>query len=322
MIMKRLLPAALLVLAAQLSYAAEKWNMTVEQPDGNYLTQMAKEFADDVAKATKGELEIKVHPNSVLFKRTEVKRAVQTGQVQSGEFLMSVLGNEDPIFEVDSVPMLARSYDQAQKLWEASRKPISDRLEKQGIKVLYALPWPPQSIYTKTPIDSLTDLKGVRFRSYNAATARFVELMGAVPTTIATGEVPQAFSAGMIAGMITSPATGVDTQAWDFSKYYYDINAFIPKNFVIVSQRAFNRLPEASKKAVLEAAAKTEKKGWEVARAKTSELIQTLRKNGMVVAEVPAAIEPEMARIGATMKEEWLKRAGDDGRKIIEAYSK
>ena len=301
--------------------AAERWNMTTENPEGNYITAVAKEFSADVEKATAGELSIRVHANSVLFKRPEVKRAVQTGQVQLGDVLMSVLGNEDPIYEIDSVPFLARNYSDAQKLWKASRPAVEERLAKQGIKLLYATPWPPQSIYSKTPISVMEDFKGMKFRAYNPATSRMAELMGAVPTVINAGEVPQAFSTGIITGMITSPMTGVDTQAWDFAKYYYDVKAFIPKNFVIVNERSFKRLPEASQKAVLEAAERAEQRGWEIAEAQTSKLVATLAENGMQVdSQAPAPVEAGFQAIGQTMSAEWLSKAGADGQAIIDTY--
>lgn len=301
--------------------AAERWNMTVEQPDGNFITTVAKEFSKDVETATAGELQIRIHANSVLFKRPEVKRAVQTGQVQVGDVLMSVLGNEDPIYEVDSVPFLARNYEQAQKLWAVSRPAVEARLAKQGIKLLYAMPWSPQSIFSKTPISSMDDFKGMKFRAYNPATSRMTELMGAVPTVIQTGEIPQAFSTGMINGMLTSPTTGVDSQAWDFSTYYYDVKAFIPKNFVIVNARAFNRLPPDSQKAVLEAAARAEQRGWAIAQEKTGELVKTLADNGMQVADTaPEAVEAGFQKIGQAMADEWLKKSGADGQAILNAY--
>ncbi|MHB1124664.1 MAG: TRAP transporter substrate-binding protein [Ramlibacter sp.] len=305
-------------LALPSAWAAEKWNMSAEQPDGNYITGAARDFAADVAKATKGELEIKVHSNSVLFKRPDLKRAVQTGQVQVGDVLISVLGNEDPIYEVDAVPLLARDFDSAWKLWQASRATMEARLAKQGIKLLYSVPWPPQGIYTKVPVKQMSDFKGMKFRAYNAATSRMVELMGASPTTVNSGDVPQAFGTGLIEAMITSPATGVDSQAWDFSKYYYDVQAFIPKNVVMVNARAFNRLPAASQKAVLAAAQRAEKKGWDTARKQTGELTEKLAKNGMVVGPTPPAINAELAKIGATMADEWLKKAGPDGKTILE----
>ncbi len=305
-------------LALPSAWAAQKWNMSAEQPDGNYITAVARDFAADVAKATKGELEIKVHSNSVLFKRPDLKRAVQTGQVQVGDVLISVLGNEDPIYEVDAVPLLARDFDSAWKLWQASRATMEARLAKQGIKLLYSVPWPPQGIYTKVPVKEMSDFKGMKFRAYNAATSRMVELMGASPTTVNSGDVPQAFGTGLIEAMITSPATGVDSQAWDFSKYYYDVQAFIPKNVTMVNARAFNQLPPASQKALLEAAARAEKKGWDAARKQTSELTEKLAKNGMVVGPTPPAINADLTKVGATMADEWLKKAGPDGKAILD----
>jgi TRAP-type C4-dicarboxylate transport system substrate-binding protein len=315
--------ACALGLAISPVQAADRWNMTVEQPDGNHITTVATDFAKAVETATNGELQIRVHSNSVLFKRPEVKRAVQTGQVQLGDVLMSVLGNEDPLFEVDSVPFLARSFPEAKKLWDASRPAIEARLEKQGIKLLYCVPWPPQSLFTQTPIASMADFKGMKFRAYNPATSRMTELMGAIPTVINTGEVPQAFSTGMISGMLTSPATGVDTQAWDFSKYYYDVKAFIPKNFVIVNARAFASLPDASQKALLDAAAKAEQQGWALAEQRTGELVKTLGDHGMQVAEkTPGDLDAGFTKIGQTMTDEWLKRAGPDGQAVLDAYRK
>lgn len=311
--------ACVLGLGMYSAQAAERWNMTAENPDGNFITIVAKDFAKDVATATDGKLQIRVHANSSLFKRPEVKRAVQTGQVQVGDVLMSVLGNEDPIFEIDSVPFLVRNYADAWKLWEISRPAVEERLEKHGIKLLYAIPWSPQSIFTKTPISSMDDFKGMKFRAYNPATSRMTELMGAIPTLISAGEVPQAFSTGMINGMLTSPTTGVDTQAWDFSKYYYDVKAFIPKNFVIVNARAFKRLPEASQQAVLAAAERAEKQGWEVAQAKTSELVATLAEHGMQVSDVPAELEAGFDKIGETMAGEWVAKTGSEGKAIIDA---
>ena len=312
--------AACMVLAP--AHAAEKWNMSAEQPDGNYITAVAKEFAADVGKATNGELEIKVHSNSVLFKRPDLKRAVQTGQVPVGDVLISVLGNEDAMYEVDAVPLLARDFDSAWKLWQASKPGIEQRLAKQGIKLLYSVPWPPQGIYTKVPIKSMADFKGVKFRAYNAATSRMVELMGASPTTVNSGDVPQAFGTGLIEAMITSPATGVDSQAWDFSKYYYDVQAFIPKNVTMVNARAFAKLSPASQKAVMDAAAAAEKRGWEEARKQTATLTQTLAKNGMTVGPMPAALAPDLAKIGATMSDEWVKKAGADGKALLEKLPK
>lgn len=304
------------------SVQAATWNMTAEQPDNNYLTQNAREFAADVKKATDGALDIKVQSNSVLLKRQEVKRGVQQGVVPIGEMLVAAIGNEDPMFEVDSVPLLASSFDESEKLWKATRSVLKERLDKQGIVLVYGSPWPPQGIYTKKPVASLADLSGVRFRAYSAATSRLVSLMGAIPTTVNTPEVPQAFSTGVIDAMLTSPATGVDTQAWDYVKYYYDAQVFIPQSFVIANKRMLEALPEAEQKAVMDAGERAEVRGWQMARDNTAKLTQTLADNGMEVLEVPEKLSEELTVIGETMTKEWLEKAGPEGQKVLDEYRK
>ncbi|WP_415302050.1 TRAP transporter substrate-binding protein [Alcaligenes sp. SJTW-7] len=317
---KKLLSMACVLALAGTAQAATNWNMSTEQPDNNFLTQNAREFAADIKAATNGELNINVQSNSVLLKRPEVKRGVQQGVVQAGEMLVAAIGNEDPLFEVDSVPFLASSFDQSEKLWKATRPFLAERLDKQGIVLVYGSPWPPQGIYTKQPVEQLSDLAGVRFRAYSPATSRLVSLMGAVPTTVQTPEVPQAFSTGIIDAMLTSPATGVDSQAWDYVKYYYDAQVFIPQSFVIVNKRAFQRLPESVQKAVLEAGERAEQRGWAMSREQTSKLTQTMADKGMVVGPLSDKLAAQLQAIGQTMTEEWLKKAGADGQKLLDTY--
>jgi len=320
--MKTLSCLAGALMLSSAAHAATVWNMSAEQPDANYLTQNARQFAEEVKAATKGELDIRVQSNSVLLKRPEVKRGVQQGVVPIGEMLVPALGNEDPIFEVDSVPLLASSFDASLKLWQVTRPMLAERLDKQGLILLYGSPWPPQGIYTKNPLQTLADLKGVRFRAYSASTSRLASLMGAIPTTVNTPEVPQAFSTGVIDAMVTSPATGVDTQAWDYTKYYYDAQVFIPQQFVIANKRAVGRLSDDQRKALYAAAERAEARGWELGRQHTQALTDTLAKNGMTVGPLPDAIVADLRKIGDAMLKEWLDKAGKDGAALIDAYRK
>jgi TRAP-type C4-dicarboxylate transport system substrate-binding protein len=309
--------AALCTLSAQ---ATTAWNFSAEQPDANYLTQNVRQFADEVKAATGGALEFKVQSNSVLLKRPEVKRGVQAGIVPIGEVLMSALGNEDPMFEIDSIPFIASSFDASEKLWKVAREQIAARLDKQGVVLVYGAPWPPQGVFTEKPVSTIADFKGVRFRAYSASTTRLVTLMGAVPTTIQSAEVPQAFSTGVVDMMITSPATGVDTQAWDYVKHYYDAQAFIPQSIVIANKRALQALPPEQQAAVMAAGKKAEARGWQTARERTGVLTQTLASKGVKVQPVPPAIATELTKIGQTMAEEWLKKAGPEGAKVLDTY--
>lgn len=299
---------------------AETWDMPTPYGDAVFHTQNVQEFAKDVSAATDGGLEITVHSAGSLFAHPEIKDAVRRGLAPIGETLMSRLSNENPIFGIDSVPFLASSYDEAEKLWQASRPLVEQKLADQGLTLLFAVPWPGQSLYSQAPIESTADLKGASFRAYNTATERLAQLMGAVPTQIETGDIPTAFATGRVAAMITSPSTGVSSQAWDFTKVYTDTQAWLPKNMVIVNTAALDALSEDQRKALMDAAARAETRGWDMSRAETDAKMATLKENGMQMMEPSAKLSEELAKIGDTMTQEWLQEAGDEGAKVVDAY--
>lgn len=315
---KPLLGGALAVLAGPA--LAETWDMPTPYGDSVFHTQNVMQFAEDVAEATDGELEITVHSAGSLFAHPEIKDSVRRGLAPIGETLMSRLANEDPIFGIDSIPFLAASYEDAGKLWEASRPVVEEKLAEQGLTLLYAVPWPGQSLYTREEVESTADLEGEAFRAYNTATERLAQLMGAVPTQIETGDIPTAFSTGRVDAMITSPSTGVSSQAWDFVSVYTDLQAWLPKNMIIVNTRAFEALPDEVQTAVMEAAASAETRGWEMSSAETADQIATLKENGMTVTTPSDTLSEELAEIGDTMTQEWLDEAGEEGQAVIDAY--
>jgi TRAP-type C4-dicarboxylate transport system substrate-binding protein len=245
---------------------------------------------------------------------------VQTGQVQIGEIFKPNLGPEDPVFELDAIPFFAASYKEARALLEVSRPAITEKLMKQGLRVLYMVPWPSQAFFTKKPINSVAELKGLKMRTYNAQTARLAQLMGTVPTTVQATEIPQAFTSGIIDTMFTSAPTAVTTKAWDYTKFVYDTQAWVPKNVVFVNERAFQALPEAVRKVVLEQAALAEKRGWEWSQRDNDESPKVLVKNGMTLTAISPAFSAELKKIGDQMLDDWLKKAGPDGKKIVDAY--
>ncbi len=320
--MKRLVTLAAALAFATGAAAQTKWDMPTAYAATNFHTENVVQFAADVEKATAGKLKIQVHPGASLFKAPEIKRAVQSGQAQIGEILISGYSNEDPLFGIDSVPFLATSIGEADKLWKTSRKPLEERFAKQGMKILYAVPWPPQGIYTNKPIASVADMKGLKMRAYNPATAKIAELVGAQPVTVQVAELAQAMTTGVVNANITSGATGYDTKAWEHVKYYYDTQAWIPKNIIFVSQKAFDALDKASQDAVLKSAAEAEARGWKTSEEKTKWYLEQLAKNGMTVAPPNAQFKGELKKIGDTMTADWIKSAGADGQAIVDAYRK
>lgn len=300
--------------------AATEWNMPTPYGDMTFHTVNIREFADDVREATDGELDITVHANGSLIGHAEIKNSVRRGIVPIGELIMSRLANENPIFEVDSVPYLASGYEDAEALWDASREVIAEELAEQRLRLLFAVPWPPQGIYTQQAVERPEDLENLSMRAYNTAGERIAQLVGAVPTQVEVPDIPTAFSTGRVGAMITSPATGADTKAWDYLSHFNHAQLWLPKNMVIVSEKAFSRLDEATQEAVLEAAEAAEARGWEMSRQETADALAVLEENGIAVSEPTPELAALLEEVGATMTEEWAGRAGDQGAAILEAY--
>lgn len=302
------------------SARAASWDMPTPYPDGNFHTKNIIQFAKDVEAATQGGLKIKIHSAGSLFKHPEIKNAVRSGQVPIGEILLSLLGNENPVFALDSLPFLASNYDAAKKLWGSSRSATDKLFEQQGMMVLYAVPWPPQGIYAKKELKTIGDMKGIKFRTYNASTSTLAKLAGAVPTQVEAPDIPQAFSTGRVDAMITSPATGVDSKAWDFVGHYYDTQAWLPKNVVFVNVRSFRALDKKAQDAVLKAAKDAEARGWAASLEETRAKTQTLRDKGMKVHTPSAELMNGLKKVGREMAAEWEKKAGADGSAALKAY--
>ena len=300
---------------------AEKWDMALAYGAGNFHSANATEFAKNVTEKSGGKLTIVTHPGGSLFKGGEIFRAVRTGQAQIGERFMSALGKEDPLLEVDSQPFLATSYDDAMKLYNASKPEIVKGLDGKGLVFLYAVPWPAQGLYSKKAINSVSDLKGLKFRAYNSATIRIAELTGMTPTKIEAAEISQAFSTGAVESMITSPTTGKNSKIWENGVgYFYDIAAWFPKNMVIVNKDAWNKLDSATKKIVMSEAAVAEKKGWELSKKGNVADKKALADAGMKVGKVNSALEKHFQKVGATMADEWKAKAGSRGASVLAAY--
>jgi TRAP-type C4-dicarboxylate transport system substrate-binding protein len=325
MIMSRaLLLAALTVgaLAAQPASAQVKWNLPAAYPADNPHSENLVQFAKDVAAATKDKLQITVHPGASLFKAPDIKRAVQTGQVQIGEVLISLHENEDPIFGVDVVPFLATSFEQSKRLWAASKPAIEKKLASQGLMLLFAVPWAPQGIYAKKEINSVEDMKGLKWRAYNVGTARIGELVGAQSVTVQAAELAQALATGVVNSFMTSAATGYDSKAWESMTYFYDTQAWIPKNITFVNKAAFDSLDKPTQEALLKAAATAETRGWKIWQQKNSWYLDQLKSHGMKVLPPSDALKAGLKKVGDQLTADWVKKAGADGEAVLRAYNK
>ena len=312
------------MLAAAFGFAttaqAAEWTMATPYGDASFHTQNVKQFAEDVAEATDGELRINVHSGGSLVAHGEIKPSVRRGTIEAGEVFLSVLSNDDPIFEVDTLPGVAGSYDEAYALWEATKPIISELFANQGMMPLYAVAWPSQGIYTDFELNSEEQFEGLRVRAPNINTQRFVNYLGGNPTETEESDIPTAFSTGRVDAMITSTSTGNSMTAWDYVSHYTDANLWLPKNIVFINQRAFDRLDESTQEAVLEAAARAEERGWQMSRDDNEASTEALQENGITVSTPNDEVAAALQAAGDRLFSEWEERADDTAKQVLDAY--
>ncbi len=323
---RRVLPLTALALVCGLSatatWAQTKWDLAAAYPATNFHTQNMEQLVSDVDKATAGKFKITLHANAALFKAPEIKRAVQGGQAQMGEIIFANFQNEWPIYGADGQPFLASSYAESKRLYQAQKPFVEKKLAEQGMVLLYSVAWPPQGIYTKKPINSAADLKGIKWRAYSPATARIAELVGAQPVTVQAAEFSQALATGVVEATMTSGATGVDSKLYEHLKYYYDTQAWLPKNAVIVNKKAFDALDKPLQEALLKAGADAEARGWAASERVNTDTLAKLKAEGMQVLPPSPQLKTDMTKVGDTMLKEWLDKAGPDGKALVDNYRK
>lgn len=317
----KLLAATALTAAAALPAAAEVWDMPMAYSASNFHSATGAEFAECVTTGTGGEIEIKTHPSGSLFKGADIKRAVQTGQAPIGERLLSGHQNENALFGFDSIPFLATSFDDSDKLWNAAKPTIENLLAEQNLTLLYAVPWPPQGLYFKNEVNSVADMKGIKFRSYNNATSRLAELTGMLPVTIEAAEISQAFATGVADSMVSSGSTGYDRKVWESLNYFYEVDAWLPRNYVFVNSDIWSGTSEANQNVIKGCAKLAEYAGNWRAKEYTGFTLQGLRDGGMTVGPASDQMVGELKEIGVTMTNEWLEAAGEEGKAIVDAFN-
>jgi len=314
--------AVAVALLAAPACAQVRWSLPSAYPADNFHSENLDAFAQEVAEATGGKLAIKTYPNASLFPATAIKSAVRIGQAQMGEILISVHDNEDPMFGIDVVPFLAASYDEARKLWAASKPAIDRRFAAQGLTVLFAVPWPPQGIYAKKEINTVADMQGLSWRVYNAGTERIAQIVGAYPVTIQAADLQRALATGLINAFMTSVATGYDTKAWETMTYFYDTQAWLPKNVTLVNKAAFDRLDKPTQEALLKAATSAEARGWSRSQERHRWYGEQLAAHGLKVLPPSDALKNGLHQVGERLTAEWIVKAGSDGQAVIEAYKR
>ncbi|WP_067337762.1 TRAP transporter substrate-binding protein [Stappia indica] len=324
MSLKSLLRAAALASAtlalAGPALAATQWTMASGYPETSFFTKNIRQFIAAVEERTKGELKIDLRSHDSLIKLDNIKRAVQSGQVQIGEIRMGVYGNEQEMFNLDNIPGVVPTFDKSWKLMEAQKPFYDEWFGRNGMRVITYVAWPGQGFFTAEPINSLDDLKGVKLRIYSQQTQVMGEKLGTQAIILPFAEVPQAFATGMIEALWTSAQSGTDVQVWDYLDVFTYTGTMHNKNAVIVNERALRALPEDIRKIVLEEGEAATARGWELAKAASEERENVLKEHGITINQAPQDVLDRIDEIGKEMVADWMTRASDAEKAVYEAY--
>ena len=324
--MPRLLPLLSVLCLTALPLSAQTWQMATPYGDGLFQTQTVRDFARDVARATGGGLQIEVHSGASLHAHGDIAGAVAAGDIQLGEVLLSVLSGEGAAYGLDSLPFSAVSYEEAEALWDMQRPLVEAAMAERGLMPLYSVAWPPQGLYTRVEITDPAELRGLKLRTYNATMDDLAEALGMVPVRIEVKDIPDAIARGDLDVMITSATTGASTGSWDYFPYFYDIQAWLPKNIVFVNRAAFDALPLGHRQAMLDAAAAAEADGTISSMIDAVEAVKTLfdrdvtiitsdsevmeTADGLSVKSVSPALLAALEDAARLVTQEWLSGAG------------
>ncbi|MDA8443644.1 TRAP transporter substrate-binding protein [Paracidovorax valerianellae] len=311
--------ASLQPLAAQTPQST--WTLASGYPKELFHGVNLRQFAQNVNDRTKGGLVIEVHTDGIAASPSEIVGKVRSGDLAAGEVLLSSMASDTRIAGADAIPFIVHSYDDALRLWNAQRPILQETLDKQGLVILYAVPWPAQGLFTTRPVRSVADLRGSKMRTYNPSTVRLAQLMGATPVDVPTQAIGSAFKDQRLDTMFTSPATGVDSKLWEGpAKYFYNARGWYPKNIVIANKAKWAALPESTRQTVMAAAGEAQKRGWMASEAASTVSLAELASKGIKVNTPEPELRNELRRIGEKFSVEYLRETGAEGNRMLIPY--
>jgi TRAP-type transport system periplasmic protein len=309
--------SALLPLA---SWAQTVLDLATGYPATSFHVQNLNALADDLRQRTNGELQIKVHAGGSLLKATEIRKALSEGKVPLAEVFGPGLGGVDPVFALDALPFLATSYESAQRLWRQVRPLAEKRAALQGWTLLMSVPWPPQGLFAAREVRTVADFKGQAMRENSPSLKRVAEMLGATPVTVESADLPAALQAGKVKLVFTSAAQGVDTRIWETQSWFYQANAWLPRNLVLANTRALEALKPAQRAALLAAAAAAEERGWRLSRDNAEQSLAALRAAGMKVGQLDSSSRARMDRVGSALTADAMRTADPELLGVLSTY--
>ncbi len=313
---------ALFSLTAVQATRAEKLQLAILWPTSNFSTQGVIQFADLVKERTGNRVVIEVHAGGSLgFKGPEMLQVLKDGLAPMGEMLLGYVAGTEPLMDLSTMPFLVADYGEAHLLGTVSRPYMEKVFKKWNQKLLYWQFWPGAGLYSKKPIASMDDLKGLRIRTFNNVSTQWVKNAGAKPVSMPWGDVYMAMSTGAIDALLTSSVSGADGKFWEVMSNFTNFGFTFGYSAVTVNLKTWNKLSDKDKLILMETAREMEEKQEMKSILSDKLSMAKLIKNRIKVSYISSDFQKQCADLAKPIWADWIKKVGPDGQKMMDEFN-
>jgi len=301
-----------------------KWVANSVWPPNNHQSVGLQEFAKKAKEVTKGKVELNVQTGGALgYKGPELLKVVRDGLVPVSDMLTSGVAGDEPLFAVVTLPFLIQSFEEGKILNDIAR-PYFDKVAEQkwGQKILYIAPWPAAGLWSKKELKSMSDMKGLKTRTYDKNGGLVIQAVGGTPYPLPFSEVYSSLATGVIDSVLTSTPTAVDAKFWEVLKYYSPMNVTMATDLVTVNLKEFNKLDKDTQAALIKAGKEMEAEMWAKVAKLDKEQEAISNKNGIVTVKPSKEFLNELAVVTKSIREDWLKTAPPEAKTIVAEFNK
>jgi TRAP-type transport system periplasmic protein len=291
-------------------------------PQNEYGAYFGRVFAEEVALATSGDVEILVRQNGVLgLKGSETLAAVRDGLVHIADMQMNQQIGEETIFGIESLPCLARNFEDLRILRNVTRPHFENAAQRHNQKIFFMYPMPRQSLFAKKDVSvGVGELQGLQIRTIDKNGTEFFSRLGAAPIQMPWAEVTPALSTGLLDGVSTSPTTAVSGTFWDFLSHATELHWQMNSFMTTINMDAWERIPAQHRVSIENIAQDIESRLWEAAINADNTAAKTLRERGVTFSQPSAKLEEQMQLACAAITAEYLEGSDDMEASVVSKY--
>ncbi len=312
--------AATALVMASAAMGQTRLSLSEVLPDGNFMAENTKSFAEAVKEATDGEVVITVATSGSLgFKGPDQLGAVRDGLADMADINISQQVGMNPLFGAEGVPFLVESMEEL-KEYHAFLRPEFEKLAEQyNQKILYMVPSPAQYVYLKTEIDDIGDFRGITVRGADKNTVDIVSSLGMDGIAMPWGELLPALASGRVSGVATSATSGVDGKFWEFLSHIYPTNHTWGSNAVTINLDSWGKLSPEQQAAIEKVAAELEPQFWESSRESDQKSLEIMTGHGMQMVELSDELKAQIVEKAKQVQAEFFDRV-PAAKPIADAY--